>query len=175
NYNPSARDWGDMRPDPRIIGAAAGVAESHPERARRTLSGGVLLFRWVAFVWMAGLNLWRLEDFRRPLLAWLGVALAGVWTASLTASRRRSNDIPISSFDRNHVLGLLNGTVNFLLAGGAAGVVANHLDRSSEQLRAAIDAAIRARERAARAAERESLGRAIHDEVLQALAMVEKR
>lgn len=28
------------------------VVESEPERARRTLSGGILVFRWLAFAWM---------------------------------------------------------------------------------------------------------------------------
>src|SRR6266511_6446344 len=81
----------------------------------------------------------------------------------------------ISLTQKTQVLSLLNGVVNFLLAGGAAGVVSRHLDRSQVQLRSVIDQAIRERERAARLAERESLGRAIHDSVLQTLALVHKR
>src|SRR6266508_3648007 len=62
--------------------------DSEPERARRTLCGGVLVFRWVAFGWMAALNLWRVEPFRRPALAWFGIVAAGAWTLWLTAARR---------------------------------------------------------------------------------------
>jgi signal transduction histidine kinase len=72
-------------------------------------------------------------------------------------------------------LSLAGGTLNFVLAGGAVGLVARLLERSASQLRQATEETIRARERAARLAERESLGRQIHDSVLQVLALVHKR
>ncbi len=62
-----------------------------------------------------------------------------------------------------------------MAAGAAVGLVSRVLTRSGEELRRAEDQAIRESERAARIAERESLGRQIHDSVLQALAMVNKR
>jgi signal transduction histidine kinase len=62
-----------------------------------------------------------------------------------------------------------------VLAGGAVGLVARLLERSAGQLRRATEETIRARERAARLAERESLARQIHDSVLQALTLVHKR
>jgi signal transduction histidine kinase len=65
--------------------------------------------------------------------------------------------------------------VYFLSAGGAAGLVSRVLRRSGLELRRANEKAILERERAARVAERESLGRTIHDSVLQALALVNKR
>lgn len=65
--------------------------------------------------------------------------------------------------------------VNLVLAGGGLGYVATLLRRSASSVRAAQDAELRARERAARLTERESLGRQIHDSVLQVLAMVHKR
>jgi signal transduction histidine kinase len=231
--------------DERLMG-------SEPERARRTLSGGALVFRWVAFWWMTILNLTRADPFRRPVLAWLGIAAAGSWTAWLTAVRRDPadregphilvfdlvlsaslvvlsalvvpdgkvigpglfyatayplstalawgaawgvpgalastgglglallmsrplNGLPLWTLDRGQLLNMGNGLVNLLLAGGVAGVVARHLDRSAAQLRSATDAAIRARERAARLAEREAMGRAIHDSVLQSLALIHAR
>jgi signal transduction histidine kinase len=70
---------------------------------------------------------------------------------------------------------VLRDPVNLLLAGGGLGFVATLLDRSAAQVRAAQAEQVRATERAARATERESLGRQIHDSVLQALALVHKR
>jgi signal transduction histidine kinase len=72
-------------------------------------------------------------------------------------------------------LHLAGGALNYVIAGGAVGLVAELLERSAEQLRLAIAELVHARERAARLAERESLARQIHDSVLQALAMVHKR
>lgn len=69
----------------------------------------------------------------------------------------------------------LRDPVNFLLAGGGLGFVATLLDRSAAQVRAAQVEQVLATERAARATERESLGRQIHDSVLQTLALVHKR
>lgn len=65
--------------------------------------------------------------------------------------------------------------VNMVLAGGGVGYVATLLRRSAHDLRTAQDAEVRARERAARLTERESLGRQIHDSVLQVLTLVHKR
>ena len=69
-----------------------GPIDFEPERARRTLSGGVLLFRWVAFVWMLLLNVARPDSFRRPVLAWAGIGAAGLWTVWLT--RTRGKELP---------------------------------------------------------------------------------
>jgi len=74
-----------------------------------------------------------------------------------------------------YVLGLAGDVGNFLLAGGATGLVGRLLDRSAAEVRAAQAAEVRAREQAARLAEREALAREIHDSVLQALALVHKR
>lgn len=73
------------------------------------------------------------------------------------------------------VIPLLRDPVNFILAGGGLGFVADLLERSAEQVRAAQVEQVRATERAARATERESMGRQIHDSVLQTLALVHKR
>jgi signal transduction histidine kinase len=73
------------------------------------------------------------------------------------------------------LLSVASGALNFVLAGGAVGLVAQLLDRSAAELRRAAEETMRARERAARLFERESLARQIHDSVLQSLAMVHKR
>lgn len=70
---------------------------------------------------------------------------------------------------------LLRDPLYLLLAGGGMGFVAELLDRSAAQVRAAQAAELAASERAARLTERESIGRQIHDSVLQSLAMVHKR
>jgi signal transduction histidine kinase len=63
----------------------------------------------------------------------------------------------------------------YLLAGGGLGYFSRLLDRSAQALARATDELVQERERAARLAERESLGRQIHDSVLQALALVNRR
>lgn len=60
-----------------------------PERYRRTLDRGILLFRWVWLGWMTTLALSATEDFRFPALAWASIGAAGAWTAWLTATRHR--------------------------------------------------------------------------------------
>ena len=103
-----------------------------------------------------------------------GVAAGLVLGASLVAGQL-ANGIDLASSEPAVLLDLAGGTLNFVLAGGAVGLVARLLERSAGQLRQATEETIRARERAARLAERESLGRQIHDSVLQALALVHKR
>ena len=63
----------------------------------------------------------------------------------------------------------------YLLAGGGLGYVSRLLDHSARALAEATDELVAERERAERLAERESLGRQIHDSVLQALALVNRR
>jgi signal transduction histidine kinase len=75
---------------------------------------------------------------------------------------------------RDDLIGILNGSVYYLLAGGAAGVVTRTIDRSRAQVDAATEVAMRAREREGRMAEREALARRIHDSVLQAMADIHR-
>jgi signal transduction histidine kinase len=88
---------------------------------------------------------------------------------------RPVNGMPLEQLTGAEVQEAANGAINYLLAGGAVGVVARLLDRSAAQVRAATEQAMAARERAARLAERESMARAIHDSVLQALSLIHKR
>jgi signal transduction histidine kinase len=103
-----------------------------------------------------------------------GVAAGLVLGASLVVGQL-ANGIELPGERPVVLLDLAGGTLNFVLAGGAVGLVARLLERSASQLRQATEETIRARERAARLAERESLARQIHDSVLQALALVHKR
>jgi signal transduction histidine kinase len=228
------------------------LAPSEAERARETLQVAILAFRWVALGWMTVAALTS-GSVRRPLLAWVAIALTAAWTAWLTAARpsrpaveRRAwvlaadlglavaltlasglvvqsgtvagnqpffagaypvaapaswgasrglraglaagfvlgcaligahllNGVDLAGGPAPERLHLLGGALNYVIAGGAVGLVAGLLERSATQLRLAVAELVRARERAARLAERESLARQIHDSVLQALAMVHKR
>jgi len=55
-----------------------------PERSRRSLARGALLFRWIALGWMAILAASHAEPMRNSPLAWASIGAAGAWTAWLT-------------------------------------------------------------------------------------------
>src|SRR6266536_2485084 len=103
-----------------------------------------------------------------------GLVAGGILGVALVFARPL-NGIALDEIDAGQVAAIVNGTVYYLAAGGGAGVVSRQLKRSAAQLRQATRETLRARERAARLAEREALGRAIHDSVLQALALVSKQ
>jgi signal transduction histidine kinase len=105
---------------------------------------------------------------------WAGVA-AGLALGVSLAAGQLANGVDLAAADAATLLDLAGGTLNFAIAGGAVGLVARLLERSAVQLRQATEETIRARERTARLAERESLARQIHDSVLQALTLVNKR
>lgn len=60
-----------------------------PERYRRMLAGGLLVFRWVWLLWMIALAVSTADRFDRPALAWASIGVASAWTAWLTATRHR--------------------------------------------------------------------------------------
>jgi signal transduction histidine kinase len=103
-----------------------------------------------------------------------GLAAGAVLGVTLVASQL-VNGIDLLEETTPQLLSMASGALNFVLAGGAVGLVAQLLERSAAQLRRAVEETMRAREQAARLSERESLARQIHDSVLQALAMVHKR
>src|SRR5262245_23922529 len=103
-----------------------------------------------------------------------GLAAGAVLGVSLVATHFVSG-IDVLDQTTPQLLSVASGALNFVLAGGAVGLVAQLLDRSAAELRRAGEETMRARERAARLSERESLARQIHDSVLQSLAMVHKR
>lgn len=101
--------------------------------------------------------------------------LSGVTLSVALAMSRPINGVQFPDLSAGQVAALGNGIVYYLSAGGAVGLVSRVLNRAATELQRANENAARERERAARLAERESLGRQIHDSVLQALAMVNKR
>jgi signal transduction histidine kinase len=103
-----------------------------------------------------------------------GLASGAVLGVSLVAAHF-AGGIDVLDESTPQLLSVASGALNFVLAGGAVGLVAQLLDRSAAELRRAAEETMRARERAARLSERESLARQIHDSVLQSLAMVHKR
>ncbi|HYU56983.1 MAG TPA: ATP-binding protein [Actinomycetota bacterium] len=70
---------------------------------------------------------------------------------------------------------LVNGSVYYLAAAAATGVVRRVLVTSAAERADALEEAARQRDRAVRLAERDALSREIHDSVLQALALVGKK
>jgi signal transduction histidine kinase len=103
-----------------------------------------------------------------------GLIGAAVLSIGLSLSRQ-VNGSPLTGLPSGEWADLVNGWVYFFSAGGAAGLMSRVLRRSGEELRRVNEEAAIERERAVRLAERESLGRRIHDSVLQSLALVNKR
>jgi signal transduction histidine kinase len=226
------------------------VVDAIPVEApgRKGLWLGILAYRWAAYAWMVLLAFLSRGGLRHPLLAWMAILVAGLWSAWLTATRgwerpairrvdlgisiglilvsglamrehgvvedlpffatsypvsaamtvgaasgvgaglwsglvlgialtlsRPLNGIPFGELTPGQWAAIGNGAAYYLSAGGAVGLVNRLMSRSATELRRASDEAARERDRAVRLAEREALGREIHDSVLQALAVVTKR
>lgn len=103
-----------------------------------------------------------------------GLGAGAVLSVGLALSRPL-NALPLTELSSSEWAALVNGAFYYLAAGGAAGVVSRVLRRSAAERSRALEEAVRERERAARLAEREALGRQIHDSVLQALVLVDKK
>jgi signal transduction histidine kinase len=104
-----------------------------------------------------------------------GGLVAGVALSIGLALSRPVNGLPLTELSSAEWAALINGAFYYIAAGGAAGVVSRVLRRSARERARAVEEAARERERSARLAEREVLGREIHDSVLQSLAMIDKR
>ena len=102
-----------------------------------------------------------------------GVTAVILATAHLLS--RPLNGVALSELDPGQVQNVTGAMLNYLVAGVAVGLVSRLLQRSSDAVRRANEEAMKERELSARLAERESMGRAIHDSVLQSLAMVHKK
>jgi signal transduction histidine kinase len=105
--------------------------------------------------------------------------LTGAVTALILAFAhllsRPLNGVSLSDLDPGQVQNVTGAMLNYLVAGIAVGLVARLLQRSADAVRRANEETLKERELTARLSERESMGRAIHDSVLQSLALVHKR
>lgn len=77
-----------MSTDPRKEKEPLGPG-ADPERSRRTLARGILVFRWVWLAWMTALAIAASDEFTMPGLAWASIGAAAAWTAWLTTTRHR--------------------------------------------------------------------------------------
>lgn len=103
-----------------------------------------------------------------------GLAAGAAAGAALILSRP-ANGVPLGDLTTAQWQTLANGIVTYALAGGAVGLVSRLIDRARTDLQVALAERMRETQRAARLAERDALGRQIHDSVLQSLAMVHKK
>ena len=76
-------------PREQTTGGEADDPGRDPERYRRTLARGILVFRWVWLAWMIALAASASDEFTIPGLAWGSIGAAAGWTAWLTATRHR--------------------------------------------------------------------------------------
>jgi signal transduction histidine kinase len=105
----------------------------------------------------------------------IGGTTAALVLAIPLASARWLNGTDWSALGFADVLSILTGVAYYVLAGIILGLFTETLDRAAASLRTANEDAATERERAARLGERETLARAIHDSVLQSLALVHRR
>jgi signal transduction histidine kinase len=105
----------------------------------------------------------------------VGGLVAGLTLSAGLVWSRVVNGIALDAIDGPQWGDMLNGAFYFLSAGAAAGVVRRALLTSAAERSRALEEASRQHDRAVRLAERDALGREIHDSVLQALALVGKR
>jgi signal transduction histidine kinase len=104
-----------------------------------------------------------------------GGLLAGAALSIGLALSRSANGLAFAGLSSAEWTALVNGAFYYLAAGGAAGVVSTVLRRSGRERDRAVEEAARERERSARIAEHEALGRRLHDSVLQSLSLIDKR
>lgn len=100
---------------------------------------------------------------------------AGAALSLFLIATRPLNGVALGQLQAPQVASLAGAVLNYVVAAGAVGLVARLLVDSAHAVDAANRAVVVERERAARLAEREKLGRQIHDSVLQALALIHKR
>jgi signal transduction histidine kinase len=163
--------------------------------SRKSWNRGVMVFDVALCAWLILVSGLVVEDEAivsgRPFFAtgyplsapllWGAVwgPVTGAVTALVLATAhllsRPINGVALSELDPGQVQNVTGAMLNYLVAGIAVGLVARLLYRSAEAVRKANEETMKERELSARLAERESLGRTIHDSVLQSLAMVHKK
>lgn len=70
-----------------------------PDRSTRSLTRGVLVFRWIALAWMTVLALVNSSDLERPALGWIAIGLAGAWTVWQTVDPEMEGHTPTLAAD----------------------------------------------------------------------------
>jgi len=103
----------------------------------------------------------------------VGGIFAGLVLSVALVLGRPLNGIDLANADE--VFRLVNGSVYYLAAGAATGVFSMLFDRWAAAFQRVTDDALRARERASKLAERQSLARQIHDSVLHGLDLIIRR
>src|SRR6266545_4642506 len=137
------------------------------ERARRTLWAGLLVFRWVSFAWFAANAILSELTFRYGPLPWIALALTGAWTLWLSVPPENQERPETPWIDLLIAVGLI--VISGLVVPPGEVIGETPFFAVSYPVCAALLWG------AARLAGRESMGRAIHDSVLQSLALVHKR
>jgi signal transduction histidine kinase len=99
-----------------------------------------------------------------------GLFAGAVLSAALVLGRLLNGVDPTDDVDR--IFSIVNGSVYYLAAGAATGVFSLLFTRWAAEFRSLAEESLRARERAARLAERESIARRLHDSVLAALNVI---
>lgn len=103
-----------------------------------------------------------------------GGAVAGAVLGAVYVAAHVVQGLVLDRLDER-LLDVLGDAFSLVLAGAGVGLVSTLLTRSATALQAAQADRVRAREQAVRLAEREELGRRVHDSVLQVLTLVHKR
>ena len=104
-----------------------------------------------------------------------GGLFAGAALTIGLALSRPVNGLALADLSSAEWAALVNGAFYYLAAGGAVGIISTVLRRSARERDRAVEEAARERERSARIAEHEALGRRLHDSVLQSLSLIDKR
>lgn len=104
-----------------------------------------------------------------------GGILAAAMVVGGLALGRLLNDSSLVLLQGRHIAALANDAIGYLLVGIVIGGFSRLVDRMARTLETAMGDALREQAKVSRMRERESLGRQIHDSVLQALTLVHKR
>lgn len=163
--------------------------------ARSSWTTTVMAFDVALCVWMVGASSFVVHEgeviLGRPFFATgyplsaplLWGALRGPVAGAVIAAilgfthlmTRPLNGIALNELSPGQVQNVTGAMLNYFVGGVAVGLVARLLQRSAAALAEANEETVKQRELSARLAERESLARAIHDSVLQSLALIHKR
>jgi len=103
-----------------------------------------------------------------------GLFAAATLSIPLVLSRPL-NQLSYRNLTAGEIISVATGCVYYALGALIVGLFAETIDRAGRDLRGANERALHEHERAARLEERESLARALHDSILQTLALVQRR